>query len=240
MGSSPTNPKSPKSANTHTKTILIGLIVVILVVLALFRLNPDVWESREHLQRLIYLFLLLLLLGPALFLTRPFGNLRYLALWTIVLLVLAYGYTAWRTNSMNPYNLGGALVPQRDSARLTGTAQFFANNSGDFVVTGLINDVEVLFLVDTGASDVVLTTHDAQRVGMVPDDMVFSRLYRTASGTVYGAPVRLSAVTIGGVRVRNVRASVSSGALHRSLLGMSYLSRISEFSVRNQVLTLHQ
>ena len=119
-------------------------------------------------------------------------------------------------------------------------AQFFANNSGEFVVTGLVNEVEILFLVDTGASDVILTTHDAQRVGMIPDDMIFSRLYRTANGTVYGAPVRLSAVTVGGVRVKNVRASVSGGSLHRSLLGMSYLSRISEFSIRNQILTLHQ
>ena len=240
MGPNPTNLKSPKTANNHTKTILIGLIVVILAALVLFRLNPNVWESREHLQRLIYLFLLLLLIGPALLLRRPFRNLRYLALWTVVLLVLAYGYTVWRTNSINPYNLVDTLAPQRDSAGLIGKAQFFANNNGEFVVTGLVNDVEILFLVDTGASDVVLTTHDAQRVGMIPDDMVFSRLYRTANGTVYGAPVRLSAVTIGGVRVRNVRASVSSGALHRSLLGMSYLSRISEFSVRNQVLTLHQ
>ena len=240
MGRNPTNLKSPKTTNNHTKTILIGLIIIILAVLALFRLNPNVWESREHLQRLIYLFLLLLLLGPALFLRRPFRNLRYLALWTVVLLVLAYGYTVWRTNSINPYNLVSALAPQRDSAGLIGKAQFFANNNGEFVVTGLVNDVEILFLVDTGASDVILTTHDAQRIGMIPDDMVFSRLYRTANGTVYGAPVRLSAVTVGGVSIKNVRASVSGGSLHRSLLGMSYLSRISEFSVRDQVLTLHQ
>ena len=240
MGPRPTNLKSPKTTNSHTKTILIGLIVLILAALALFSLNPNVWESREHLQRLIYLFLLLLLLGPALLLRRPFGNLRYLALWTVVLLVLAYGYTAWGTNSINPYNLVSALTPQRDSAELIGKAQFFSNNNGEFVVTGLVNNVEILFLVDTGASDVVLTTHDAQRVGMIPDDMIFSRLYRTANGTVYGAPVRLSAVTVGGVRVKNVRASVSGGSLHRSLLGMSYLSRISEFSIRNQILTLHQ
>tara|TARA_B100000929_G_C15451253_1_gene401257 strand:+ start:423 stop:1145 length:723 start_codon:yes stop_codon:yes gene_type:complete len=240
MGPGPNKLKSLKTANNHKKTIVIGLIAVILVVLALFRLDPNIWESRERLQSLVYLFLLLLLIGPALLLSRPFENLRYLALWTIVLLVLAYGYTAWRTNSINPYHLVGALAPQRDSAGLMGKAQFFANNNGEFLVTGLVNDVEILFLVDTGASDVVLTTHDAQRVGMIPDDMVFSRLYRTANGTVYGAPVRLSAVTVGGVRVKNVRASVSGGSLHRSLLGMSYLSRISEFSVRDQVLTLHE
>ena len=98
MGPTPTNLKCPKTPNNHTKTILIGLIVVILAALVLFRLNPSVWESREHLQRLVYLVLLLLLLGPALLLRRPFGNLRYLALWTVALLILAYGYTVWRTN----------------------------------------------------------------------------------------------------------------------------------------------
>ena len=94
--------------------------------------------------------------------------------------------------------------------------------------------------MDTGASDVLLTTRDAERLGMVPDNMIFSRLYRTANGTVAGAPVRLSAITVGGVRVNNVRASVTDGALHQSLLGMSYLSRLSEFSVKGQVLTLSQ
>ena len=100
--------------------------------------------------------------------------------------------------------------------------------------------MEVTFLVDTGASVVVLTTSDAERLGMVPEDMILSRLYQTANGTVAGAPIRLSEITLGGIHLRNVRASVIGEQLHMSLLGMSFLGRLSEFSFKGPILKLYQ
>lgn len=240
MGSDPTDLKSTEPANNRWLTVAVFLAVILLVLLGLSRLDPNVWASRERLQNLIYFGLLLVVISPLFFTGHISKNLRHIALWAIALMVLAYGYTVWRTDKTSLRDFGGALAPQHNSATIVGEAQFFANRSGDFVIIGFINDVEVSFLVDTGASDVILTTRDAERLGIVPDDMIFSRLYRTANGTVAGAPVRLSAITVGGVRINNVRASVTDGALHKSLLGMSYLSRLSEFSVKGQVLTFYQ
>ncbi len=98
----------------------------------------------------------------------------------------------------------------------------------------------MIFLVDTGATDVVLSVTDARRLGIDPDELSFTRLYDTANGTVSGAPVRLGEVSLGGVRVTAVRATVTDGGLNQSLLGLSFLNRLSGFEVRGGVLTLYQ
>ena len=170
---------------------------------------------------------------PVIFLRERFTiTIRNLALWAAALMLLTYGYTTWRTGQFGFDSFMGALLPRQDSASLSGEAQFFANSSGDFIVTGKINDVEVTFLVDTGASVVVLTTTD--------EDMILSRFYQTANGTVAGAPIRLSEIKLGGIHLSNVRASVIGEQLHMSLLGMSFLGRLSEFSFKGPVLKLYQ
>ena len=240
MGSNPPDLKFHKSQNSRRVTIAVWLAVVLLVLLGFSRLNLSVWASQEHRQALIYLLLLFAVVSPLFFAGNLFKNLRHIILWAVALVILAYGYTVWRADRVGIRDFGGALAPQHNSAFLTGKAQFFKSASGNFIITGLVNDVEVVFLLDTGATDVVLTQRDAERIGMIPNDMIFSRLYQTANGTVAGAPVRLAALTIGGIRITNIRASVTDGALHRSLLGMSYLSRLSEFSVKGQILSFYQ
>tara|TARA_B100000315_G_C14561199_1_gene580673 strand:+ start:737 stop:1459 length:723 start_codon:yes stop_codon:yes gene_type:complete len=240
MGSNPPDLKFHKSQNSRRVTIAVWLAVVLLVFLGFSRLNLSVWASQEHRQALTYLLLLFAVISPLFFAGNLFKNLRHIICWAIALMLLAYGYTVWCADRVGIRDFGGALVPHHNSASLTGKAQFFKSAGGDFIITGLVNDVEVVFLLDTGATDVMLTQRDAERIGMVPDDMIFSRLYQTANGTVGGAPVRLSALTIGGIRITNIRASVTDGALHRSLLGMSYLSRLSEFSVKGPILSFYQ
>ena len=93
-------------------------------------------------------------------------------------------------------------------------------------------------MVDTGASVVVLTPADPARLGMnlTPDD--FSGTVITASGPVRAAPVRLETVAVAGARVTAVEALVVEQGLPHSLLGMSYLGRLSSFSATPAGLTL--
>jgi len=106
-----------------------------------------------------------------------------------------------------------------------------------FLVDTGASDV-VRFLVDTGASDVVLSPADAERLGFDPARLRFSKFYRTANGTVRGAPVRLSEMKIGPIRVTDVRASVNEADMNRSLLGMSFLNRLSGYAVEGGRLIL--
>ena len=57
---------------------------------------------------------------------------------------------------------------------------------------------------------------------------------------VRGAPVDLDTVQIGPITIRNVDASVNGAPLGGSLLGMSFLERLSGYSVENGTLILRR
>lgn len=109
-----------------------------------------------------------------------------------------------------------------------------------FYLTLMINSVPVDFLIDTGASQVVLTQEDAARIGLDIDSLNFIGVALTANGEVATAPVRLDTVDLGGMRDRRVRASVNSGDMDNSLLGMSYLNRFESIEFRRDVLILNR
>ena len=98
----------------------------------------------------------------------------------------------------------------------------------------------IRFLVDTGASDVVLSPSDARKLGFDPDHLKFTRPYNTANGVVWGASVTLNRVAIGPVALDGVAASVNGAAMGQSLLGMSFLGRLSGYAVENGRMTLRQ
>lgn len=94
------------------------------------------------------------------------------------------------------------------------------------------------FLVDTGASSVALTASDAARLGLEPERLVYSRPVFTAEGEVRAAPVILSRLTVAGVEVTAVKALVLKPGPRASLLGMSYLGRLSRIEATPETLTL--
>ena len=102
-----------------------------------------------------------------------------------------------------------------------------------------MNGVALRFLVDTGASDVVLGPADARRLGFDVAALDYSRRYRTANGVVFGAPVTLDRVRVGPIALDDVRASVNGAEMARSLLGMSFLGRLKGYEVSDDVLTLN-
>lgn len=110
--------------------------------------------------------------------------------------------------------------------------------NGHFMVTAEIADVEIRFLVDTGASQVILTTEDAERLGHDLDSLEFSDRFQTANGTIRGAPLVLPELRIGDLEIAEVRASVIRAPMTASLLGMSFLSRLDGYEVGEEGLIL--
>jgi aspartyl protease family protein len=96
---------------------------------------------------------------------------------------------------------------------------------GHFYVTADVNGESIRFVVDTGASDIVLTQADATRAGFDVTELSYFGQARTANGLVDTAPVTLDSVGFGGFLDEGVSAVVNAGDLDTSLLGMSYLSR---------------
>lgn len=98
---------------------------------------------------------------------------------------------------------------------------------GHYYLPVLVNGEPIVFLVDTGASQIVLSEQDAERVGIDPDQLNYFGRALTANGEVRTAPVRLDTLTVGPVTDQNVSAWINEGDLHKSLLGMDYLHRFS-------------
>lgn len=112
-------------------------------------------------------------------------------------------------------------------------------SDGHFWAEASVNNKAVRFLVDTGATVVALTPADAQRLGVNLSDLSYDQRILTASGETAAARVRLSSIGIGKSRVENVDAMVIRDGLHASLLGMSFLGRLSRLEVTPSTLILH-
>jgi len=110
--------------------------------------------------------------------------------------------------------------------------------NGHFYTHARLNDGELVhFIVDTGASVVVLTIDDAARLGLAVDPAQFAVVGEGAGGPVRGQEVMLDSVDVDGKRVDDVRAVVLEGS-KLSLLGQSYLSRMGEVQMSGDYMVL--
>ncbi|MGH6945447.1 MAG: retropepsin-like aspartic protease family protein [Geminicoccaceae bacterium] len=113
-----------------------------------------------------------------------------------------------------------------------------AGPNGHFVLEAEVNGAPIRFLVDTGASDVVLSPADARRLGFDPQSLRYTLQYRTANGTVRGAPVTLRDLRAGALQLYDLDASVVDTPLAVSLLGMSFLRQLGSYQVADGRLIL--
>jgi aspartyl protease family protein len=116
-----------------------------------------------------------------------------------------------------------------------------AGSNGHFNAEAEINGRSIDVMVDTGATMIALTYEDAERAGLSLNKRDFTQSVTTANGVARVAPVTLDRVSIGDITVRNVPAAVAErGRLKTSLLGMTFLGRLSRFDMRSGILVLQE
>ncbi|KZY32592.1 aspartyl protease [Roseovarius sp. HI0049] len=109
---------------------------------------------------------------------------------------------------------------------------------GHYYLTADVNGTPIRFVVDTGATQIVLAKADAEKAGLATEDLSFVGRAFTANGEVRTAPVRLERVEVGPLVDTDVRAVVNEGELDQSLLGMEYLQRFTSVEITNGTLVL--
>jgi aspartyl protease family protein len=130
-------------------------------------------------------------------------------------------------------------VDQKPQISIMALTELKAGVMGHYTAHAFINKTNIDVMVDTGASVVALSYEDADRAGLRPNTLDFKIPVSTANGTVNAARVKLDRVEIDTVHVDNVDALVlPEGALNGTLLGMSFLAKLSSFTSENGVLTL--
>ncbi len=229
--------------NRSASCVVYTLVATAVVGLVLFLISefPDALESAWSAPRLTYLALLLVVIGGSAFFgyrMRAGEMLRYALVWTAIgaLAILAYSFRSEFENAGD--RIYGELRP--DSALVTGDGNvtIWRGFNRHFNVTADVDGAAIRLLVDTGASMVALTARDAQALGIDLNRLRFGIPVDTASGIAHAAPIRLASMSVGNIRVRNVEAVVIRDGLRQSLLGLSFLDRLSGYEVTQNTMIL--
>ena len=191
--------------------------------------------STDQIMQLTYLVLLGAAIGGSAIIAgrSNMGKMaQQAAIWALIFVGVIGAYGLWEdiSNDVNP----------RQSIIDDSTIAAPRGNDGHYHLTLEINGAAVDFVVDTGASQVVLSQQDAARIGLDPATLNYSGNANTANGVVRTAPVILDQVVLGGITDRNIPAVVNGGAMDDSLLGMTSLGLYDRIEISDGQLVLNR
>ncbi|WP_192966902.1 retropepsin-like aspartic protease family protein [Phycobacter azelaicus] len=190
--------------------------------------------SNMDTARIIYLVLLLLAVGSWVFVQnrQSLGKtVQSLAIWAFIFLGVIAAYGLWG-------DIRQTVMPQQSVMTDQGRVEVPLAPDGHYYLTLSVNGTPVNFLVDTGASQVVLSRSDAERAGIDTDNLAYLGRAQTANGEVRTASTWVEEMSLGGITDEGVRVWVNSGDMDKSLLGMGYLQRWSRIEIQNRALVL--
>jgi aspartyl protease family protein len=204
-------------------------------------LFPGALQSDLDQAQLIWLIVLLAVISAsAVFAPRVKlrETVRNIAIWIAIALVLVIGLSFRAEIEDVAMRVRSEIIP--GYALETGEHEMVLTESagGSFYIFGEANGVRIRFLIDTGASDTVLSPSDAQSLGIDLGALDFSRIYQTANGMGRGAPYTLERLDVGPISISGMPVSVNEADMSSSLLGMTFLRRLRSFEIQGRRLIL--
>jgi len=167
--------------------------------------------------------------------TTTIGKWMIWGSWFIFLALLTLFFDDQLAKLINP----NQNVTQNDLNNGVKEVILKRNKAGHYVSSGFINEQPVVFLVDTGASDVAIPSIVADTLQLKKGHRM---AYQTANGTAFGYRTKLNRIRIGNIELKNIRGGITPGLninQNHILLGMTFLKHL-EFTQRGNTLTLRQ
>jgi aspartyl protease family protein len=234
-------PAPPSSGRFFRRFFFLAACVLLLLFALVSFVPPRQWNGFEQASLLRYgLIALAVLLGLAASqksLPRLAGEI---GLWLVLMMLLVAGYGYRFELRAAADRIVADLVPSRARNVGHGTVSFARGDDQQFWIDASVDGQPVRFLLDTGASGVVLNRADAERLGFRWNALAFTQHFETANGPTRGAPVQLRQIRIGSISFDRVPATVNEGELRHSLLGMRLLERLGAIEIRNDTLTIRE
>lgn len=235
------NPWEPERKSSRTGLFLwLGALAGVgLLVFLLAKAFPE--EGQFSNPDLIQILAVLALVSSSLLFVRQVKvkeTVRNILMWLGVGAVLVLGFSYQDELMAVGRRLHADLIPGTPLQTGAGEMVISASEGGGFHANGAVNGIPVRFLVDTGASSIVLTPADARRLGIDTGSLVFNRAYETANGIGYGAGAVVDELTVGHIRLTNVPVSINQAPMRSSLLGMTFLNRMKSFNISGRKLVL--
>ncbi|MCK4742603.1 MAG: TIGR02281 family clan AA aspartic protease [Sulfuriflexus sp.] len=165
--------------------------------------------------------------------THGTGITMVILAWVLILGLMAWWFADFEKSQNNP----NQQIQTRTSSVGGQEIVLQRNHYGHYVATGHINGMPVTFLLDTGASDVSIPSELADTLGL---ERGISQVYNTANGQITAHLTRLDRISLGGIELRNVPASINPATQgDEVLLGMSFLKDL-EFTQRGDTLIIRK
>ena len=182
-------------------------------------------DDPDMQARIIYLSLfgIAILVGLfSIYRNRLSQAMQHAAIWALIFVgfILAFSFAEPLKQAL--FDDEPQIIDER-------TVQLRRARDGHFYATLSINGQPIQFLIDTGASEMVLTRADAEAAGIDTNALDYRIRMQTANGQSTAAVVRLDQVDLGQFTDRRVPALVAGGELGKSLLGMGYLNLFGGF-----------
>lgn len=217
--------------------ILIAVLGILLLLKTQF---PYAVANGDSMLRVLYLVILLVLVAGGSGMARRM-NMTQAArdgfIWLVIVLALVLGYSY--RGDIRGSRLFSELVPSRIQQTSDGGYSIAMGQDGHFHLEAEINGALLNFMIDSGASDIVLSPRDAAEAGYDIQTLNYTRTYETANGTVSGAPVRIDTMMVGPITLRDMPASVNGAEMDTSLLGMAFLKQFRRYDVNDNTLTFY-
>jgi len=230
----------------HYRGLMVVILVIVMAAAAFYAFFGDPTDPANAnfddsgprivaLSALAFVFLASFLFGQP----KARDIVQGTFFWGGLLALLIVGYTFRADLIQGGYRVLGALAPGMAVPQQDGTLLIVRDASGHFVLDGRVNGARTQFLLDTGASAVVLTYEDARRAGFKEQDLTFSVPVSTANGRALVAPIKIDTITIGDHTLRGIRGFVGrEGSLEASLFGLSALDRLQGWRIEGDKLIM--
>lgn len=133
--------------------------------------------------------------------------------------------------------LAPILMPGHETESSHRAIRIQADSRGHYIVKGSADGVSLEFMIDSGATNIVLTRAAAELLHVGP--LRFDVPTTTANGRVQNAQITIHKLTIGSFTASDVPVLVNGGELEEPLLGMSWLGLFKSIEIKNGVMTLY-
>lgn len=222
--------------------LIIILTISTVITYILYRSAPIyfpdfTWGKQEIISCFMMILIIVNIIYNATYNNSITALPNQLLTWGGIFLVIIIGYAFRFELNYATQRVISVIVPSYNWVN-KGEIIISRNNDGHFYIDAMVNNVKIKFMIDTGASDVALTTKDATILNFDLSKLNYSKTYSTANGESRAALVILDNVKIGDNIFKNVEAHVGTGGLDISLLGMSVLERFKIFKIDRDMLIL--
>ncbi len=219
---------------------IFGAAIIAAILFILHILFPGALSQDGYRLELVSLILALcyLLLGVGSQRWKKKQVMQAMLGWSGVAIVLLLGYSFRHDLTSLWVRIRGDLFPTYARAIDGNTVEISKTKNEHFEVKASVNGVPILFLIDTGATNVTLSQADAKSIGIDVDRLTYNISTNTANGRGWAAGITLDLIEIGPIELKDVKAHVVKSGLAGSLLGMSFLSRLKSYMVSQDKMIL--